>query len=174
MGQIYYIQSPSGKGYVGQAVSFYSNGKPNSGETRFQYHLKYDKCKAVHAAFVKYGEENMKLKILKECIDEDLTYWEDFYMKELNTIAPHGYNLREAGPRGSMSLEAREKLSVSLRNSEALKKINGDPEKKQREIDSRPELQKRKYEYGILPKHVHYKKQEARGKKKEMEGYAIE
>lgn len=175
MGQIYYIKSPSGKGYIGQAVSIYSNGKPNGAEKRYSHHMNNNHCKAIHAAFKKYGEDKMIMTVVKECSDDkdDLTYWEDQFMKFYNTLSPNGYNLREAGSSGKMTLEAKHKLSVSLRNSDALKRANSDPEKKKREIASRPELQQRKHEFG-LPKHVHFKQQPRRENKQALQGYSID
>lgn len=45
----------------------------------------------------KYGLDNFKVEILKECIDSDLDYWEKHYIEKYNTIYPNGYNTNEGG-----------------------------------------------------------------------------
>lgn len=46
----------------------------------------------------KYGTENFKTEILKECDTQDeLNHWEQYYIKELNTKYPNGYNLTDGG-----------------------------------------------------------------------------
>lgn len=46
----------------------------------------------------KYGTENFKTEILKECdTQEELNQWEQYYIKELNTKYPNGYNLTDGG-----------------------------------------------------------------------------
>ena len=61
----------------------------------------------------KYGLENFKVEILKECNNSDLDEWERYYIKELDTIYPNGYNDNEGG-------------SISFHHSERTKKKIGD------------------------------------------------
>lgn len=52
---------------------------------------------AINNARAKYGIDNFGFEILKECEDEELDYWEKYYIKELNTKVPNGYNLTDGG-----------------------------------------------------------------------------
>lgn len=52
---------------------------------------------AINAAREKYGIEAFGFEILKECNDDELDYWETYYIKELNTKVPYGYNLTDGG-----------------------------------------------------------------------------
>lgn len=63
----------------------------------------------------KYGTENFKTKILKECeTQEQLNFWEQYYIKKLNTKVPNGYNLTDGGDGISgyhFSVESKKKMS---------------------------------------------------------------
>jgi group I intron endonuclease len=67
----------------------------------------------------KYGLENWKSEVLKECqTQEELNYWEQYYIKELNTKKPNGYNLTDGG-EGCSGYQCSEehKLKNSLAKS---------------------------------------------------------
>ena len=51
----------------------------------------------INRAREKYGIDAFGFEILKECNDDELDYWEKYYIKELNTKAPYGYNLTDGG-----------------------------------------------------------------------------
>ena len=53
--------------------------------------------KAINAARAKYGIEAFGFEILKECDDKELNFWEKYYIKELNTKVPYGYNMTDGG-----------------------------------------------------------------------------
>ena len=103
----------NGKQYVGQTVNFKNR--------------EYDwKClKAIYAnkylsnARAKYGFENFKVEILKECnTKEELNKWEKHYVDELNTKVPNGYNLTDGGNSLSgfkHSDESKKKMSESTK-----------------------------------------------------------
>lgn len=90
LGIIYKITSPSGKTYVGQTV--------RSFEKRMQEHRQETSgCTWIKRAIQKYGDE-MKHEIMEENIphgqlDEREIYW----IKELHSLAPSGYNLSTGG-----------------------------------------------------------------------------
>lgn len=100
----------NGKKYVGQATTkrfkerqktWKNLNKPYAGP-------------AINAARAKYGIDNFGFEILKECNDDELDYWEKYYIKELNTKAPYGYNLTDGGEGMTgytHSEETRKKLS---------------------------------------------------------------
>ena len=85
----------NGKQYVGQTVNF--KDRECGWRTRQRY-----SGGAVDNARAKYGVENFKTDILRECdTQEELDYWEQYYIKTLNTKVPNGYNLTDGG--GGMS-----------------------------------------------------------------------
>ena len=63
----------------------------------------------INRARAKYGIEAFDFEILKECKDEELDYWEMYYIKELNTKAPNGYNLTDGGDGGNTYICKNEK-----------------------------------------------------------------
>lgn len=64
----------------------------------------------------KYGLDNFKSDILKECDDSEGDYWEQYYIKEYNTKYPNGYNISNGGIGAFgviRSEDTRKKLSES-------------------------------------------------------------
>jgi group I intron endonuclease len=101
MGYIYILTSPSGKSYVGQTT------RPI--EKRFKEHQnKKGRCVAIYNAIQKYGWEKIE-KDWYECPDEDLNFDEELLVREMGTLAPDGYNLKEGGDNGQMSEESKQK-----------------------------------------------------------------
>ena len=98
----------NGKKYVGQATDL--KKRQNDWKCLTQPYA----GAAINNARAKYSIDNFGFEILKECKDEELDYWEKYYIKELNTKAPYGYNLTDGGDglKGySPSEETRKKLS---------------------------------------------------------------
>ena len=89
-GIIYKISSPSGKVYVGQTV--------RSFEKRVQEHKRDSSgCTALKSAIDKYKDQ-MKYEIIEENVpQEQLDEREIYWIKELNSLAPNGYNLNTGG-----------------------------------------------------------------------------
>jgi group I intron endonuclease len=106
MGHIYEIKNKiNGKIYIGQTI------RPI--EKRLEEHRtgQSSGCRAIYNAIQKYGWENFK-KDYYECPDEDLNFDEDLLVREMMTLSPDGYNLREGGgSRGKLSEETKQKLS---------------------------------------------------------------
>lgn len=91
MGYIYKITNLfNNKSYVG--LTNRSNPKH-----RFWEHLKPSRVKvsALSSAIIKYGKENFKFEIIEET--NELEIREQFFIKELNTLSPNGYNLTTGG-----------------------------------------------------------------------------
>lgn len=105
-GIIYKITSPNGKMYIGQTDRPF--------KTRWKQHCgKNSCCTALHRAILKYGDVNMTKEILCECNVDELKLKENEYIKEFNSLAPNGYNLKmndETG-RTVLSEETRKKIS---------------------------------------------------------------
>lgn len=102
----------NGKQYVGQATTKNFRIRQNNWKC-----LKHPYAgKAINAARAKYGIDAFDFEILKECNDDELDYWEKFYIKKLNTKAPYGYNMTDGGETSWIknkhhSEEARKKMS---------------------------------------------------------------
>lgn len=92
MGYIYLRTNKiNGKKYVGLTTDLKT--RQNSWKSISRHYA----GKAIYNARKKYGIDGFDFKILKECEDEELDYWEKYYIKELNTKVPYGYNMTEGG-----------------------------------------------------------------------------
>ena len=97
----------TGKQYVGQTTRSVKN--------RWKEHCESKTC--IGNAIKKYGKKSFSKKVIEQCkslnkLDKKEVHW----IKELNTIAPNGYNLTEGG-NGNLgyvaSKETRKKMSES-------------------------------------------------------------
>jgi len=103
MGYIYMLKNKkNGKIYIGQTI--------RSIERRFKEHqYKKSGCIAIYKAIQKHGWYTFE-KDYYECPDEDLDFDEELLVREMGTLAPNGYNLREGGgSRGKHSEESKQK-----------------------------------------------------------------
>jgi len=71
----------NGKSYIGQSIHC---GK------RFDEHYKGKQL--IDEVIQIEGIENFSFEVLKLAKKEELSYWEDYYIKEYNTMFPNGYN----------------------------------------------------------------------------------
>lgn len=117
---IYAITSPSGKFYIGSAVSF---------KTRWRGHLRLLRLGTHHspllqAAFLKYGESGLTFSKIALCAITELLFLEQRYIDRLNPQ----YNVcKVVGSRlGTKSPQSGEKISKALRgrkrSAEAIEK----------------------------------------------------
>jgi group I intron endonuclease len=106
MGYIYMLKNKkNGKVYIGQTTRLI--------EKRFEEHQKESSnCVAIYRAIQKNGWENFE-KDWYECPDEDLNLDEELLIREMETLAPGGYNLKTGGDSGRHSEESRGKMSVA-------------------------------------------------------------
>lgn len=98
----------NGKKYVGQATNLEER------QRKWNSLSQHYAGKAIYNARKKYGIEAFDFEILKECEDEELNYWEKYYIEKLNTKVPNGYNMTDGGEGrsgSSVSEETRKKLS---------------------------------------------------------------
>ena len=104
LGIIYKISSPSGKTYVGQTKrSFKKRIQEHKGES--------SGCTLIKKAINKYGDE-MKYEIIEENVPhEQLDEREIYWIKELNSLAPSGYNLNTGGRFFNITQETKDHLS---------------------------------------------------------------
>ncbi len=106
------LTSPSGKSYIGQTT------RPI--QERFKSHqYRSSKCSAIYNAIQKYGWGNF-VKDWYGCPDEDLNFDEELLVREMGTLSPDGYNLREGGGNhGKLSEETKQKLSDAHRGDKS-------------------------------------------------------
>ena len=60
----------------------------------------------------KYGIDSFELHEIISCSNDLLNQWEEFYIKNLNTMVPNGYNLTKGGEGCKPSEETRFKMSL--------------------------------------------------------------
>jgi group I intron endonuclease len=105
MGYIYMLKNNiNGKIYIGQTT--------RSIKKRFKEHKdKKSGCVAIYNAIQYHGWDNFE-KDWYECPDDDLNFDEELLVREMGTLAPEGYNLREGGgATGKLSEETKQKIS---------------------------------------------------------------
>ena len=107
MGVIYKITNTlNGKGYVGQ-----TRQKLNR---RISGHKNSKVKRGIDAAIDLYGFENFTVEVLEICHVELLNEREIFFIRELNTKVPNGYNLTDGGDNNvNPSDETRAKMSAA-------------------------------------------------------------
>lgn len=100
----------NGKQYIGQTIDF---EKRNNA----WLYKKIYAGEAINNARKKYGTNNFKTEILKECsTQEELNEWEIYYIKAFNTVSPNGYNLTDGGEgrlHSKITEETRKKMSLA-------------------------------------------------------------
>lgn len=107
--------------YIGQTT--------RSIEQRWKEHCRDYSCRALANAIKKYGKENFTISILQKCssIDE-LNKKEQYYITQLKTLSPFGYNLNTGGCNYKISPELRSELSKNqlkrFKNPEELEKLS--------------------------------------------------
>jgi group I intron endonuclease len=103
-GIIYKITSPSGKVYVGQTIKKFN-------DRISQHKSEYSNCTLVKRAIDKYKDQ-MKYEIIEENILlEQLDEREIYWIKELNSLAPNGYNCNSGGDaQRNLAQETRNKI----------------------------------------------------------------
>ena len=131
MGDIYLLESPSKKYYVGQTVEKLQSGKKWGYLARWNSHISEAKrnlnyCRLLDNAIRKYGPENFKVTLLCQCKTlEELNEKEIFYIKEYNSLTPNGYNLTTGGNKNQkQSQETCDKKSISLLGKNKGKVLN--------------------------------------------------
>lgn len=118
MGFIYKIlNNINGKIYVGQTTQTL--------DIRFQRHY-YDsqrsreKTRPLYSAFKKYGFENFSIFQLEECSDDYLNERETYWISQLKSTIPLGYNCSLGG--GSLPKFDRQKIIKKYLETKSMKK----------------------------------------------------
>jgi group I intron endonuclease len=84
---------------------------------RFKEHVRRAGAPKLHNSISKHGPYNFKIELLweEECTQAELDAKESYFIAELCTMSPNGYNLKEGGSGGKLSDESRLKMSNSHR-----------------------------------------------------------
>ncbi len=146
--EIYKITNLStGKVYVGQAVSHILNHKkyrPYGYEGRFRCHIseafssKKNQSHFLNNAIRKYGVDDFTVELLEYCEIDNSDEREIHYIRELNSLYPNGYNLKNGGNVYTHSEESKKRVSNGVANYfkdkkmerfKNIKHIDGDYEK---------------------------------------------
>ena len=96
-----YTNLINNKRYIGQTNNFNRRKKQHIQDSIHQ-HIGHEIAyqQPIHCAIRKYGIDNFKIEILETINTEnwqDVNELETKYIKELNTLAPNGYNLKAEG-----------------------------------------------------------------------------
>lgn len=120
-GIIYIIKNIiNNKSYIGQTLSYGSNGRKLGINKRFKTHINNSKnnknsCRILENAIRKYGSENFVIIEICKCNIENLNSNEIKYIKIFNTVSPNGYNLQTGGGNGRKHNESTKKLMSQTR-----------------------------------------------------------
>ena len=106
---IYKIQNiENGKTYVGQSTNIERRWKQHINSS---FNEKDDSDTELHRTIKKYSLNHFKWEVLEECKVEELDEKEKFWIKELNSISPYGYNYTYGGQAsGSGFLKLNDEL----------------------------------------------------------------
>ena len=144
MGDIYLIESPNGKKYIGQTVKHYNSGKKSGYLARWKAHISeanrnLNYCRLLDNAIRKYGSNNFKVSLICECNTfEELNEKEQHYISTHNSMSPNGYNLTTGGNiNNKQSIESSEKKRISMIGKN-IGKILRKRERKNEEDNSLP------------------------------------
>lgn len=93
---IYKITSKTtGKIYVGQSINIKKRFYEHTYQAFNRNELGYNSI--LHQAMRKYGAEDFSFEIIEECSVDQLDEREKYWIKELNTLSPNGYNILAGG-----------------------------------------------------------------------------
>jgi group I intron endonuclease len=119
------VNLTTGKIYVGQAVSHILNHKkyrPYGCEGRFRCHIseafssKKNQSHFLNNAIRKYGIDDFVVELIECCEIDKSNEREIYYIKELNSLYPNGYNLKNGGSVFTHSDESKKRLSNGVLN----------------------------------------------------------
>jgi group I intron endonuclease len=119
--EIYKITNlANGKMYVGQAVSHILNHKryrPYGREGRFRCHIseafstKKNQSHYLNNAIRKYGVVNFVVELIEYCENVNADERETYYIKEMKSLFPDGYNLKNGGTTFTHCDESKKRVS---------------------------------------------------------------
>ena len=124
--EIYKITNLStSKEYVGQAVSHILNNnkyRPHGHQGRFRSHIseafstKKNQSHYLNNAIRKYGVTDFVVELIECCETKHADERETHYIKDLNSLFPNGYNLKNGGNVFTHSDESKKRVSNGVIN----------------------------------------------------------
>ncbi len=147
IGFIYKItNSINSKIYIGQTTQ--------SIKKRWCLHKKSESCRAISSAIKKYGADSFKIEIIEECKTlQELNDREAYWIKEINSLSPNGYNLTTGGNSKTASVETKLKMSEAYNNQELRNLISTISKKNWENPDYRENLSKKRREMWENPEY---------------------
>jgi len=101
------INLVNGKKYVGQTIK--------TSAKRFNEHS-HEKT-FIGRSIRKHGKENFRYGVIKSCASKsEMDYWEKFFIANLKTKSPNGYNLTDGG-EGTIGLKFTPEARMKMRTS---------------------------------------------------------
>ena len=114
------INKNTSKAYVGLHSIGNGNNKVSVKAARWKKHLKgKSNCTRLVNSIKKHGVEAFVWYVLELCNEDVLDERETYWIKELNTVTPHGYNLESGG---------RNMQKHSIETIQAMKATRNEPE----------------------------------------------
>lgn len=85
------------KSYIGQSINIDKRIKEHFWKATCEKDISFNSI--LHQAIRKYGKENFRYEVLKECSVDEIDRLEQEYIKQYNTVSPNGYNILEGGQK---------------------------------------------------------------------------
>lgn len=85
------------KVYVGQSIDIKERWNQHKYKANNPKELGYNS--AIHQAFRKYGIENFNFEVIEQCEVNELDFKERYWIQELNSLVPNGYNILTGGQK---------------------------------------------------------------------------
>lgn len=128
---IYYIISPSQKIYIGKTKDFKDRMRRyRKGQLKSQRRL--------GNSFKKYGFEKHNIKLFFSCPENELNFWESFFIKTFNTFqTEYGLNLTSGGEGALFQKKVKLFCQISLKGERKLMNIRRNLVNQKRENQSR-------------------------------------
>ena len=98
------------------------NGKVYVGKTNGKREYYFGSGKLLKRAIEKYGKESFTIEVIEECSDDVANEREMFWIRNLNTIVPNGYNISLGGEGGDTISHNPRKASICKQISNTLVK----------------------------------------------------
>lgn len=105
-----YKNALNGKMYVGQSRNLKSRLCGHNSDLE----KGRDACLLLQRAVTKYGMDNFSVLVLEYCEIKDLNEREIFWIHNLSSLSPTGYNIKHGGLSGKHSEQTKQKISNAL------------------------------------------------------------
>ena len=100
------VNTLNGKVYIGQTVDIETRWKKHINDLKGNRHCNFH----LQRAWNVYGEDIFSFSVVRECREEDLSMFEEYYIKELKAFDPdYGYNLTYGGEGGRRTEESKQR-----------------------------------------------------------------